>query len=282
MKVQIIHIDGPFKGEIQEFTNDKITIGRHPSCSIVFPPDLRVVSRQHAHIVREGNRFKLVDHSTNGTLVNGKLIKETYLRSGDVITFAEGGPKISFLLLPDDEMPLSPLKDSSLQSATPVREEPSRPDFGASQRSPSSRPTPVKAPLVIQFGPMIKDFNELPVRLGRSPECEMPIDHPGVAAVHAEIYFSGGEYFIRALEGSIFLNGTPVKESALKADDILALSPQGPCFRFLGHGRLAEVLEEEEESPSEQRVPPPEKPFSEKLEEKGRGKIPFWKKLFKK
>lgn len=278
MKVQIIHIDGPYKGEIQEFTEDKITIGRHPSCAIVFPPDLRVVSRQHACIIREGNRFKLVDHSTNGTLVNGKFVKETYLRSGDVITFAEGGPKVSFLLLPADEIPLHSIEDHPVQPDLQLKEEP-RPNFEALHRS---SPTRVKAPLVIQFGTKIKDFNELPVRLGRSPECEMLIDHPAVAGIHAEISFSGGEYFIKALEGTIYLNDTPVKESILKIDDILALSPQGPRFRFLGHGRLAEILEEEEDVPSQEDTPPPQESFLEKLEKKAENKLPFWKKLFKK
>ena len=55
------------------------------------------LSRRHARIIREGNRFKIVDQSTNGTLVNGQLVPEAYLKDGDVITFSEGGPKISFL-----------------------------------------------------------------------------------------------------------------------------------------------------------------------------------------
>ena len=54
------------------------------------------MSRKHAEIIREGNRFKLVDLSANGTFVNGKRVKEVYLKDGDVLTFAEGGPKVSF------------------------------------------------------------------------------------------------------------------------------------------------------------------------------------------
>ncbi|MGC8809211.1 MAG: FHA domain-containing protein, partial [bacterium] len=96
--VQLIHILGPRKGEIQEFVDPVITIGRHPSCHVRFPADLTTVSRKHAEIIREGNQFKLVDHSTNGTYVNGKRVTETYLKNGDVLTFAEeGGPKVSFL-----------------------------------------------------------------------------------------------------------------------------------------------------------------------------------------
>ncbi len=280
MKVQIIHIDGPFKGEIQEFEEEKITIGRHPSCSISFPPDLRVVSRQHAHILREGNRFKLVDHSTNGTLVNGKPVKETYLKSGDVITFAEGGPKVSFLLVPGEGL-LPPLGSPSTSTTpTEVKVPPTPPPFPEPPGISPAPPGKVKAPLIIQFGPVLKDFEELPVKLGRSPECEMVIDHPAVASCHLEIYFSGGEYYVRALEGPVYVNGQPVKEKILQPQDELALSPQGPRFRFLGQGRLAEVLEEE--SPTE---PPPQEPFSpppSSPEPPSEGKWSFLKKFLKK
>ena len=85
------------KGQIQEFAEGSILIGRHPSCHVRFPADVTVLSRTHAEIVRDGNQFRLVDKSTNGTFVNGKRITETFLKSGDVIAFAEGGPKVSFL-----------------------------------------------------------------------------------------------------------------------------------------------------------------------------------------
>lgn len=95
--VQLIHIEGPFKGEIQEFSQPEMVIGRHASCQVCFPKDLAIVSRKHARIVREGNRFMLLDQSTNGTFVNGKLVKEAVLKDGDVLMFAQGGPKLSFL-----------------------------------------------------------------------------------------------------------------------------------------------------------------------------------------
>ena len=96
MGVQLTHLTGPMKGDIQEFSEDLISIGRDPSCHIAFPVDQASVSRKHAYIVRGGNRFKLADHSTNGTLVNGKMAKDVYLEDGDVIEVYEGGPKIHF------------------------------------------------------------------------------------------------------------------------------------------------------------------------------------------
>ncbi|MFP4419276.1 MAG: FHA domain-containing protein [Desulfococcaceae bacterium] len=96
--VQLIHIQGPLKGEIQNFTDPEISIGREPQCGVRFPGDMVSVSRRHARIVREGNRHKLLDESTNGTFLNGKEIKEAFLTPGDVITLSEeSGPKFSFL-----------------------------------------------------------------------------------------------------------------------------------------------------------------------------------------
>lgn len=95
--VQLIHIEGPLKGEIQEFYDSEIYIGRHPSCLVCFPKDQALISRKHARIIREGNRFKLIDQSTNGTFVNGKKVNEIYLRDGDVLAISERGPKMSFL-----------------------------------------------------------------------------------------------------------------------------------------------------------------------------------------
>ena len=95
--MQLVHIEGPLKGKIEEYPGTEITIGRNPSCDVRFPKDIGVVSREHARIVREGNRFKVIDQSSNGTYLNGKAVSEAYLRDGDVLMFAEGGPKVSFL-----------------------------------------------------------------------------------------------------------------------------------------------------------------------------------------
>ena len=115
--VQIIHIEGPEKGRIQELTDPQILIGRHPDCQVRFPAELKSVSRRHATITREGNRFKLTDTSSNGTIVNGKRITEVFLKDGDVLTMAQGGPKFSFLtkLGAAPAAPIPPLP----QEATP-------------------------------------------------------------------------------------------------------------------------------------------------------------------
>ena len=82
--IQLVHIGGPLKGVIQELTEHDIYIGRHSSCQVKFPDELFIVSRKHARIKREDNRFQLVDESTNGTFINGKRVRNAYLRNGDI------------------------------------------------------------------------------------------------------------------------------------------------------------------------------------------------------
>jgi len=247
--VQLVHIQGPLKGEIQEFSEPVISVGRHPSSHVQFPKDMTLISRKHAEIVREGNRQKLVDHSTNGTFVNGKKVQERYLKDGDVVTFAEGGPKVSFLTkmvegqaeMESHSPPPSPAKEP----ATPLYEKP--PMAEAQPAPPQAQEIPVQraqVPLVIQYGPTLRSFKELPVTIGKDPGCGFTLDHPGILGRHAEIFFSQDQYWVRDLTGQQLLsvNGQPVHlQAPLHPDNRLAFTAQGPHFRFLAGGRLAEM-----------------------------------------
>lgn len=289
--IQLIHIEGPLKGEIQEFSNPEISIGRHPSCQVQFPKDLKIVSRKHAQIIREGNRFKLINHSQNGTFLNGKRVPEAYLKDGDVLIFAQGGPKVSFLTKIE-------AGQTDIDILTPVTPEPPQ----MPPAVPSAEPPPVppiqpkpqpardvsiqkiKVPLIIQYGPTLRSFNELPVTIGKGPGCDFILNHPSVFDQHAQLFFSHDQYWVKDLTGqqSVSINGQPINiQAPLNPDNQLALSLQGPRFRFLGGGRLAEIEEPIPEVPVDE--PPAEEKASEqtdpnKIDAKKPGSI--FKKLF--
>lgn len=253
IKVQLIHLQGPYKGEIQDFIEDRISIGRHPSSTLCFPKDLTIISRKHAEIAREGNRFKLVDHSTNGTYVNGKPINETYLKNGDVLTFAEGGPKVSFLMETlssgrSEESSPKPEAAPKPPSSPRAKEEGNRSSSpGPEAREAPSQPRRVKAPLIVQYGPTLRSYTELPVTIGSGRQCDFQIDHPSLLAQHARISFSGDTYWIEDLSGQsrVAVNQRAISgPTALQAQDAVALNRDGPFFIFLGGGRLAEAEEE--------------------------------------
>lgn len=258
--VQLVHLHGPLRGEIQEFTAEVITIGRHPESHLRFPADLGIVSRKHAEIVREGNRFKLIDLSANGTFLNGKKVKEAYLKDGDVLTFAEGGPKVSFLSQMKEE-PAEARPVSARPSHPPVPEEPQRVAVREAPAPPPKprmeEPTPVPVqtvnmPVVFQYGPTLRSFKQLPITLGKHPNCQLTLEHPGILDMHAQIFFGLDQYWVKDLtgKGMVLVNGRPVGgQTALSANDLISLSSQGPVFRFLGEGRFAEAEEAASESP---------------------------------
>lgn len=71
-------------GAVYVLDRTGLKIGREKNCDIVIPD--RSVSRLHAEITLEGNRYILHDLSRNGTLVNGEKARSNpSLRVGDVI-----------------------------------------------------------------------------------------------------------------------------------------------------------------------------------------------------
>ncbi len=294
--IQLVHMQGPFKGEIQEYSGPEVIIGRHSTCHLIFPKNLSIISRKHATIIREGNRFKIVDHSSNGTFVNGKEAKETFLKDGDILDFAENGPKVSFLTeirdtvdeivdntapsqVAEPPAPSPPLTDIQPQPQQPVAQpQPQQPVAQPQPQQPVAQPQvqPVQrdpgpasiervaVPLMIQYGPTINSFKELPLTMGKSPDCEVNLDHPSVLNHHAQIFFSNGQYWVKDLTGQnqVTINGIPIQnQSALSPDNRLSLSPSGPTFRFIAGGRLVEfeepvveesIVEETSTKPKEQ------------------------------
>ncbi len=273
IQVQLVHIDGPLKGEIQEFYQDVIVVGRHPDCEVVFPRDDTGISRKHAEFKREGNRYKILDNSTNGTLLNGKPVKEEFLKNGDVLIFGEDGPKVSFLSTMTESKPI-PAGLSELETSAKVEPNLVKPvvplpkvaelkqDFFKEKADLPEQVTPpvenekkaiqqVQKSLVIQYGATLKAFKKLPVTVGSGLDCDFVINDRGLLEHHLQIFFSQEKYWIKDLTGRniVTVNGQPINDEAeLRPDACLALTSGGPQFQFLGDGRLAEIDEQENES----------------------------------
>ena len=299
--VQLVHIKGPLQGEIQEFVENEIFIGRHPSCHVQFPKDLAIISRKHARILRDGNRFKLLDQSANGTFLNGKKVQEAYLKDGDVIIFADDGPKISFLTQTLEGQPPIQPRSASEKPGMPVSPPapdplPAQPAKPVEYTSPSPQPLyhpPAgaqtserkKVPLTIQFGPTLRTFDELPITIGGGHGCDFILEHPEVLDRHVQIFYSQEQYWVKDLTGQnrVFINRRAIDlQAPLQSDNRLSLGPRGPSFRFLGAGRLAEIEEPAPQAPKVRTPRPEPKKFpktSAKKPVKGTGDI--IKKFFK-
>lgn len=248
LTVQLVHIHGPLKGQVSEFSEFPIHIGRHSSCQVRFGREMDTISRQHARIECKGNRFRIIDVSTNGTYINGKRIADVYLRDGDVITFSEKGPKASFLTkigagstsVPSTELDISG-SESSGSSLVPTP----APGLtlGADQEI---QVLSADAPLVIQYGETLQSYSLLPITIGSHPECDFVIAERTIADNHLQIFFSENNYYAKDLTGKskVSINGRPVgTQSVLAQGAELSLSDQGPRFRFLADGCLAGIQE---------------------------------------
>jgi pSer/pThr/pTyr-binding forkhead associated (FHA) protein len=93
MPKMIVSIDEVVIKEVQ-LTKDRTTLGRRPYNDIVI--DNLAVSGEHAVILMGGGDVFLEDlNSTNGTYLNGKVIKKQQLQNGDNIEI--GKYKIKFV-----------------------------------------------------------------------------------------------------------------------------------------------------------------------------------------
>ncbi len=102
VKLSFILENGPSKGKIIEIpeNSSEITIGRsiYNAVSLSFTED-PTMSRFHCKLSIEGDKVLILDNkSLNGTLINGKLIKQkTGLSSGDLIQLGNSLVRVRIL-----------------------------------------------------------------------------------------------------------------------------------------------------------------------------------------
>jgi hypothetical protein len=79
---------------------NNILIGRDTKCGFRFDESDNAVSRIHAEIYKDKEKYMLHHLSkTNQTLLNGRPLNQMYaLNSGDEIQFSNGGPIVSFIV----------------------------------------------------------------------------------------------------------------------------------------------------------------------------------------
>lgn len=90
----VLRLIGSDPPRVWTLQSERMVIGRLDECDVVV--DDPNASRRHAEITRREDGWWITDlGATNGTLVNGTLIKERRLRTGDVIRI--GNAEIDYL-----------------------------------------------------------------------------------------------------------------------------------------------------------------------------------------
>lgn len=75
-KIIVTKTTDPKYRQEREFDQEIITIGREPSNAIFLEDPAKIISRQHAQIKRDGEKFQLIDSgSRNSTIVNNKSLE---------------------------------------------------------------------------------------------------------------------------------------------------------------------------------------------------------------
>ena len=148
----VLSLNGAVQGDFQ-LNKERMTIGRKPDNDIQI--DNLAVSGKHALVITILDDSFLEDlGSTNGTYVNGKLIKKHALRDGDVIGIGKHELKyVNEHATADDEefektMIIRPGSASAAMSAARAAESappPPQPAVAPAYAAPASAPTPAYA-----------------------------------------------------------------------------------------------------------------------------------------
>lgn len=97
---RLVVLSGELRGREIEVVKDSVTLGRSRQCEIMVPDDS--VSRTHATIRREGERYRLLDlESTAGTFLGGSRITDAFLRPGDELRLGQ----VELRFVPRDRQP---------------------------------------------------------------------------------------------------------------------------------------------------------------------------------
>src|SRR5216684_778842 len=138
--VRLTHLSGSLQGTSSMSPKAVIRIGRGAACDVRFDPQVDTrVSAYHAEIRFSDGHYVIVDvGSSNGTLLNGKMIKQHRLRSGDKLRFGA-----------DDSMAAVRAYSNGGMAAPQA--------FAASMAAPAPRLQPPMAPPQMAARPAVPD-----------------------------------------------------------------------------------------------------------------------------
>jgi len=260
--IQIVHIGGKRQGEINHFLPGTLNFGRHPNCDVVFSRDALSVSRIHARLECDAMHCRLIGLGSNGTYVNGKLIENVVLQSGDVVTFSETGPKLSFIFQagqstnndsPDKTQRIDLFDQDhtdliqQIRDVTPLPGKPAQinADYPYDLFNPGSAVSaePENRSFILHFANKLRSIDKTRVTIGRGKESDLIIDHPRLLDTHALLYYSGSNCFVANSSALrlIWLNGNLLSgDTRLRVNDVLMLNYAGPSLIYRGNGKFQE------------------------------------------
>jgi pSer/pThr/pTyr-binding forkhead associated (FHA) protein len=209
----LVALGGPYAGRASPLSRQLTLLGREADNDIVLDDERS--SRHHAEIRWDHGHVQLVDRlSTNGTLLNGQLVRGAMsLRPGDVIDLA--GQRYRFELLDDGSSAmLLPVEVSETQKIP-----------GVPTVSLVFEGIPLMLVALNGAGAVERWLLQAGITtIGRDAEREVQLRHSSVSRLHAQIVRQRTGYFVQDLQSSngTWLNGQPLTAPAmLSPGDVL-------------------------------------------------------------
>src|SRR6185436_8556484 len=202
-RLRITFTSGTRAGSSVELAGSVVRIGRAEGSAVWTPAD-RVVSAQHAKIVRLDSGYVLIDlESRNGTYLGGHRVERSPLRHGDVVGLGPGGPEIKVEIL------------------APARAAAS----GATVVIPRFEELAARR----QDGVFLDEatVGETPLVVGRAEDAGLRLDSPIVSREHARFTRGDGGLTVEDLDSSngTFLDGKRIEQATLADGSRVVIGP---------------------------------------------------------
>jgi ABC-type multidrug transport system ATPase subunit/pSer/pThr/pTyr-binding forkhead associated (FHA) protein len=202
-RLRLTFVSGTRAGASVELAGAVVRIGRAEGSAVWTPAD-RIVSAQHAKIVRLDSGYVLIDlESRNGTYLGGHRIERSPLRHGDVVGLGPGGPEFKVEIL------------------APARAAAS----GATVVIPRFEELAARR----QDGVFLDEatVGEAPLVAGRAEDAALRLDSPIVSRAHARFTRTAGVLTVQDLDSSngTFVEGKRIERATLADGARVVIGP---------------------------------------------------------
>lgn len=202
-----------------EIDRENFLVGRHAGADLVVPAEAAFVSGRHFEIQRLPVGYALVDlNSTNGTRLNNRLVtpmEMTQLKHGDIVRIGseQYGRSIGLTFTDPTVPPSTVVGFQTLRGETSL-------------------------------------VHVAQIKIGRDPSCDVVLDAPTVARVHAIIQqYDADHHLIRATDdNTIRVNGETGTHAQLRAGDQVYIGTQLLTYdgrtlvQYESHGYRLDVI----------------------------------------
>ena len=260
--MKLIIEDDEGRKTVVPVVRDEITIGRNDANIVRL--EEKDVSRQHGRLVRESGHYYIEDlNSFTGIRVNGeKIIGKRLLHDGDLIQISEYDLILQEAPEERPPLPFAGIAETPIlpQEAVAPPPPPANADADAKARRmaetatirlsdlrteqvevpPQEVPEGQRAKLVGISGRHRGEellLDRSPIRLGRSEENDLRIEHPSISRKHLRLHLDNGTWKVMDAESrnGVRVNGEPYAQIGLRHGDVVEVGHLR--YAFVERGR---------------------------------------------